>query len=175
MTAAAAIGQVGVLTLDPALLQVAVGWARRGTIPILRFLPTFLDCCSALLNRDVDAADLAEQYWEEAATVPVSRVQPLPLLTVALLAAGRTAAARAATDEAAELVAGMVDAPLLEAAVHHSRAQLGLHDGDPHLVTKHARELLDLLPVAPRGGASGMAGRWLTPGANKCQHFAMHL
>jgi len=38
-----------------------------------------------------------------------------------------------------------------------------------------ARELLDLLPVAPRGGASGMAGRWLTPGANKCQHFAMHL
>jgi hypothetical protein len=104
-----------------------------------------LDCFSALLERDVDgAADLAERYWEEAAVVPVSRVQPLPLLTLAWLAAGRTAAARAATDVAAELVTGMAHAPLLEAAVHHSRAQLGLDDGDPHLVTKHARALLDI-------------------------------
>lgn len=145
MTAAAAIGQVSVLMLDPALLQVAVGWAQRGTIPLLRFLPTLLDCCRALLDLDVvEAADLAERYWEEAALVPVSQVQPLPLLTAALLAAGRPGAVRAASEEAAELVAGMADAPLLEAAVHHSRAQLALHDGDPHLVTSHARRLLDL-------------------------------
>jgi hypothetical protein len=149
MTAAAAIGQVGVLTLDSTLLEVAAGWARWGTVPILRFLPTLLDCCRALLDRDVvEAADLAERYWAEAAVVPVSRVQPLALLTIAMLAAGRTEAARAATDEAAELVAGMAEAPLLRAELHQSRAQLALHDGDPHLVTNHARELLDLATAA---------------------------
>lgn len=151
MTAAAAIGQVGLLTLDPTLLQVAAGWAQRGTIPLLRFLPTLLECCRALLDSDiVEAADLAERYWDEAAVVPVSRVQPLPVLTVALLAAGRDGAARAVADEAADLVAGMAAAPVLQAAVHQSRAQLAHHEGNDHAVVRSARELLDV------GVASGL-------------------
>jgi hypothetical protein len=71
MTAAAAIAHVGLCAVDPTLLQRAVDWSRRGTIPILRFLPTFIACCGALLDDDVlEAADLAERYWHEAAPVP---------------------------------------------------------------------------------------------------------
>ena len=149
MTAAAAIGQVGVVARDPMLLQVAVDWARRGTIPVLRFLPTLIDFFRALLERDVDkAADLAEQYWEEAVVVPVSRVQPLPLLTGALLAAARTDSVRAMTDETADLVATMGTVPLLHAALHQSRGLLALDEGDPDAVATHARDLLDLATVS---------------------------
>ena len=43
--------------------------------------------CRALVDGDVvEGADLAERYWDEAAPVPVSRIQPLLLLTAALLA-----------------------------------------------------------------------------------------
>lgn len=145
MTAAAAIAQVALLTGDQSLMQHAVGWSRRGTIPLLRFLPVQLECCRALLEgRRVEAADLAEQHWKEAASVPLSRVQARPVLDAALLAAGRADVVRAVTDEAGEIVSEMGDAPLLHAGLHQSRAQLALHDGRPELVAEHARELLAL-------------------------------
>ncbi len=145
MTAAAAIAHVGLFAVDPTLLQRAVDWSRRGTIPILRFLPTLIACCGALLDDDVlEAADLAERYWHEAAPVPVSRVHAVPVLTVALLAAGRAHVLNTVTTDAAELVAEMGDAPLLHAALHQSRAQLALHEGRAGAVAGHARELLDL-------------------------------
>lgn len=152
MTAAAAIAQVAVLTVDPTLMRRAIDSSRRGTIPTLHYLPTFLDCCAALLERDVhEAADLAERYWHEAAQIPVSRVHARPLLNVVMLAASRADAASAATEEAAELVSAMGDVPLLQAALHQSRAQLALHDGQPHLVAIHARQLLALAKASGFG------------------------
>ena len=143
MTAAAAIAQVALLTEDRALMRHAVGWSRRGTIPLLRYLPTQLECCRALLEgRLDDAADLAEQHWDEAVLVPLSRVQARPVLDLALLATGRADVVRAITDDAADVVAGMGDLPLLQAGLHQSRAQLALHDGRPDLAAEHARKLL---------------------------------
>lgn len=146
MTAAAAIAQVALLTRDQSLMQHAVEWSRRGTIPLLRFLPIQLECCRALLEgRRDEAADLAEQHWKEAASVPLSRVQARPLLDAALFAAGRVDFVRAVTDEAGEIVSEMGDAPLLHAGLHRSRAQLALHDGRPELVAEHARELVTVI------------------------------
>ena len=145
MTAAAAIAQVALLTEDRPLMHHAVDWSRRGTIPILRYLPTQLECCRALLEGRLDeATDLAEQHWKEAAPVPLSRVQARPVLDVALLAAGRADVVRAITDEAGDVVAEMGDVPLLHAGLHQSRANLALHDGRPDLVADHARALLAL-------------------------------
>ena len=145
MTAAAAIAHAGLFSVDPPLLRRAIDWSRRGTIPLLRFLPTLIAGCAALLDDDVlEAADLAERYWHEAAPVPVSRVHAVPVVTLALLAAGRTHVVDAVTKEATDLVADMGDAPLLRAALHQSRAQLALHEGRADAVAEHARELLDL-------------------------------
>jgi hypothetical protein len=145
MTAAAAIAHVALLTEDRPLMRHAVGWSRRGTIPLLRYLPIQLECCRALLDgRRDEAADLAEQHWKEAALVPLSRVQARPVLDVALLAAGRAEVVRAVIDEAADVVAEMGDVPLVHAGLHQSRALLALHDGRPDLVAEHARELLAL-------------------------------
>ncbi|MFP5255529.1 MAG: ATP-binding protein [Acidimicrobiia bacterium] len=145
MTSAAVLAQVGLLRLEPELLDVAAGWAQRGTIPLLAFLPTFVDCCRAVVDGDAPrAADLAEQYWEQAAVVPVSRLQPLPLLTAALLAAGRDAAARSIVDEGEGLAAAMGDAPLPTAAVLHGRAQLALHAGHAAAAVEPAEALLDM-------------------------------
>jgi len=149
MTAAAAIAQVALLTEDSPLMQHAVEWSRRGTIPLLRFLPTQLECCRALLEgRVAEAADLAEQHWEEAASVPLSRVQARPVLDVALLAAGRADVVRAIAEEAVEVVDEMGDVPLLRAGLHLSRAQLALHEGRVDQVAEPARALLALATTA---------------------------
>ncbi|MGK2948832.1 MAG: ATP-binding protein, partial [Acidimicrobiales bacterium] len=142
MTAAAAIAHVALVTEDRSLMDQAVAWSQRGTIPVLRFLPTQIECCRALLDgRLAEAADLAEQHWEEAAPVPLSRVQARPVLDLALLAAGRADVVRAVTDEAAGIVGEMGDVPLLHAGLHQSRARLALHDGRTDLVAEHARQL----------------------------------
>jgi predicted ATPase/DNA-binding SARP family transcriptional activator len=145
MTAATAIAHVALLTEDRSLMHHAVEWSRRGTIPLLRYLPIQLECCRALLEaRVADAADLAEQHGKEAEMVPLSRVQARPLLDAALLAAGRADVVRAALDEAVSVVADMGDVPLVHAGLHHSQAQLALHDGRPDLVADHARQLRTL-------------------------------
>lgn len=145
MTAAAALAQVALATNDEATMQCAVDWSQAGTIPLLRYLPTFIELARALMDGAVEpAADLAERYWDEAAPVPVSRVHPLPILTAALLAAGRTRAATAATATAAGLVEAMDPAPLLQANVLASRAQLDLHAGCPDEALTHVPELLDV-------------------------------
>ena len=149
MTAAAAIAHVALATEDRALMNHAVAWSQSGTIPVLRFLPTQIECCRALLDgRLADAAALAEQHWTEAAPVPLSQVQARPVLDRALLAAGRADLVRAITDEAVGIVAEMGDVPLLHAGLNHSRAQLALHDGRPDLVAEHARQLLALATAA---------------------------
>ncbi len=145
MTAAAALAHVALMTNDETTLQCAVDWSQAGTIPILRYLPTFIDLARAVMDGDVEpAADLAEQYWDESAPVPVSRLHPLPILTAALLAGGRTRAAAAMTGTAVGLVGAMDAAPLLRAGVMASRAQLDLHAGRPDEVRSHLPELLDL-------------------------------
>jgi hypothetical protein len=132
------------------VLVRAVDWSQQRTIPMLRFLPTFID----LVQRRFDgepghAADLAEQFWEEAAPVPLSRVHPLPLLTAAMVEAGRTAEARAMTSEAADLVAGMDRAPLLSAGLAVSRASIAAAEGS---VVEAASCLAAVLEIATAHG-----------------------
>jgi predicted ATPase/DNA-binding SARP family transcriptional activator len=130
MTAAAALAHVALVARDRRVLARAVEWSQQRTIPMLRFLPTFIDLVQRRFDGELDhAADLAEQFWEEAATVPLSRVHPLPLLTAALMEAGRRAEARAMTSEAADLVAGMDRAPLLSAGLAASRALIAAGEG----------------------------------------------
>lgn len=145
MTAAAAIAHVALLTEDRALLHHAVTWSQRGTIPLLRYVATELECCRALLEgRLTDAADLAEQHWTDAAAVPLGRVRARPVLDLALLRAGRADVVRAAIPEVADIVDEMGDVPLVRAGLHQSRALLALHDGRPDLVAEHAQQLLAL-------------------------------
>jgi predicted ATPase/DNA-binding SARP family transcriptional activator len=134
MTAAAALAHVALVAGDRRTLARAIEWSRQRTIPLLGYLPTFIELVGRRLDGELDggsdqAADLAEQFWEEAAPVPVSRVHPLPLLTTALVEAGRTAPAIAMTEEASWLVDGMEPAPLLSAGVLASRALLAAHAG----------------------------------------------
>ena len=118
MTAAAAVAHVALVTGDRRTFVRAVEWSRQRTIPVLRFLPTFIELVERRLDGVRDhAADLAERFWEEAVPVPVSRVHPLPLLTSVLVEAGRVGQAQAMTEEAASLVAEMEPAPLLSAGV----------------------------------------------------------
>ena len=145
MTAAAALAHAAVLARDGLTMQRALEWSRRGTIPLLRYLDTFIELSARLLAADVEsAADLAEQYWEESAHVPVSRLHPLPLLTSALLAAGRTSAATDAADVAERLVAEMDAAPLLDAGARVSRAQIAAQLGERQRTVDLVRAVLDV-------------------------------
>lgn len=130
MTAAAALAHVALVAGDRPTFARALEWSRQRTIPMLRFLPTFIELVQRRFDGELDhAADLAEQFWEEAEQVPVSRVHPLPLLVTALVEVGRTSEARAMTSGAAELVARMDPAPLLSAGLMASRSLLAANAG----------------------------------------------
>lgn len=145
MTAAAALAHVALLTGDQRTLDHAVAWSDQQTIPLLRYLPTFIELVRRRLGGELDhAADLAEQFWDEAAPVPVSRVHPLPLLTAVLIEAGRPDSAAAMTEIAVGLVAAMDNAPLLEAGIVASRAQIAIHTGSVPRALPPLRELLAL-------------------------------
>lgn len=145
MTAAAALAHVALVTGDRGTFASALAWSRQRTIPVLRFLPTFIELVSRRLGGEVDhVADLAEQYWQEAAPVPVSQVHPLPVLTRALLDAGRVATATAMVDEAAGLVDAMEPAPLLETGVVASRAAIDVSRRDVDAAAVSVVVLLDL-------------------------------
>ena len=143
MTAAAALAHVALVAGDPHTLDRAIEWSRQRTIPLLRFLPTFIELIRRRLGGELDhAADLAEQYWDEATPVPVSLVHPLPILTSTLIEAGRTAPAIAMTETASTLVGHMDRAPLLEAGILASRAALSIHAGTARETAAPLRMLL---------------------------------
>jgi hypothetical protein len=119
-----------------------------GTIPLLQYLPTFIELVGRRIDGETEAAaDLAEQNWDQAVPVPGSRVHPLPILTGALLDAGRESAAAAVTQAPADLVSTMEPAPLLEAGVLASRALLAARIADPDDVVPLVGALLELTTV----------------------------
>jgi predicted ATPase/DNA-binding SARP family transcriptional activator len=145
MTAAAALAHAALLTGEQTTLDRAIDWSLQRTIPLLRFLPTFIDFVGRRLDGDLTyAADLAEQFWEEATPVPVSRVHPLPVLVAALLAADRRALAVSMVDEAEVLVQNMDRAPLLDAGISLSRAQLAAGAGHLDDAVVPLRRLLEV-------------------------------
>lgn len=123
MTAAAAIAELALSTGDHEVLACARRWSRRPTLPLWRFLPTFIDLVAMRLDGRIEAAAAAaERYWSQAAPVPVSRVGPLPTITSALLDAGRLSQAAEVVKEAAQLVSAMEEAPRLTAGLRVSEA-----------------------------------------------------
>ncbi len=145
ITAAAAIAQAAVLTHDRSLLDVAVDWARHATLPLLAFLEPSVAFHRHLFEKSFDeAAYAAARFWDEAAPVPVSRVNQRAMLNIALLETGRIDRAAQATDEAGALVAAMDDVPLLEAIVTQCRAQVAWNTGHPDHAVREAHTLLDL-------------------------------
>ena len=155
MTAAAALAHAAFIAGDRRTFSRAVEWSQQRTIPLLHYLPTFIDLVGRRLDGELaHAADLVEQFWEQAAPVPVSRVHPLPLLTSTLLAVGRVVPATAMLGEAASLVEGMEPAPFLSAGVLASRAQLATH---ARSVGEAASYLDALLPIATSHGFVPMA------------------
>ena len=121
MTAADALAQVALMTDDLGTLRSAIEWSRRGTIPLLRSLATWIECARATFNGDVElAADAAERYWEEARPIPLNRVHRRAFLNIPLLETGRSAAVEAANVEAEAVVAEMVCAPLCDAVLQQT-------------------------------------------------------
>lgn len=143
MTAAAALAHAADLSRDPRTLQRAVEWSHQRTIPLLRFLPTFIELVGRRFAGELDhAADLAEQYWEEAASVPVSQVHPLPILTSTLIDTHRVAPASAMVLQARLLVDAMDPAPLLDAGILASQALLAADAGVECAAASALRSLL---------------------------------
>jgi len=125
MTAAAALAQLALVSGDREMLACARRWSGRPTLPLLRFLPTFIDLVEMRLDGRIDAAaDLAERYWAQAEPVPVSRLHPLPTIAQALLDAGRLSQAAEVVREAAQLVPAMEEAPRLIAGLRVSESLL---------------------------------------------------
>ncbi len=151
LTAAAAMAELAMVTMDHALLEDAVAWSRREVLPALRYLPTLIDLVAMVLGEDVEqAANLAEQYWKESAAVTASRLYPLSILQEALICAGRLEAAEAMIDDAIGLVGGMDPAPLPVCAIHLANARLAGVAGSRAAANRHAVELL----ASPRSMAS---------------------
>jgi hypothetical protein len=145
MTAADALAQVALMTSDLATLRTAIEWSRRGTIPMLRSLATWIECARGTFDGELEhAADAAERYWEEATPIPLNRVHRRAFLNIPLLETGRAAAVEAANVEAGAAVAEMVCAPLCEAVLQQSRAQLALCRGDLALVLESADAMLEI-------------------------------
>lgn len=145
MTAADALAQVALMTDDLATLRSAIEWSRRGTIPMLSSLATWIECARRTFDGDVErAADAAERYWEEATPIPLNRVHRRAFLNIPLLESGRAAAVEAANIEATAVVAEMVCAPLCKAVVWQSRAQLALCRGDLSLLVESADAMLEI-------------------------------
>ena len=145
MTAADALAQVALMTHDLATLRSAIEWSRRGTIPMLRSLATWIECARGTFDGDLEqAADAAERYWEEATPIPLNRVHRRAFLNIPLLETGRAAVVEAANIEADAVVADMICAPLCEAVLHQSRAQLALCRGDLSLLLESAGAMLEI-------------------------------
>ncbi len=131
MTSAAALAHAALLAGDRAAMHRALEWSRLGTFPLLRFLAPFTAACAALLDEQhVEAADLVEEFWTQAATVPVWRVFAVPVVVTALIGDGRVTAATSVVSEAGALLAGMCDAPALNTAWHLGRAMVALANAD---------------------------------------------
>jgi len=79
-------------------MQRAVEWSKLGSFRLLRFLTPFAAACAALLDeRRVEAADLVDEFWALAITVPVWQVFAVPVVVVALVDGDRVRAAQPAT------------------------------------------------------------------------------
>ncbi|HUF96768.1 MAG TPA: BTAD domain-containing putative transcriptional regulator [Ilumatobacter sp.] len=144
-TAAGAMAEVALVTMDVELLAHANAWSRQEPVAILRYLPTLVHLVAAMLVDDVErAADLSEQYWDEASVVPVSRVHPLSILTSALIDAGRLSTARTVLDTAERLLADMDPAPQPLASLLVSRARLAQAAGRSEESARHSLQLLEL-------------------------------
>jgi hypothetical protein len=143
ITSAAALAHVAVLASDPITMERARRWSALGTIPLLAHLEPLIACCAAFLAGEIDdAADHAEDFWDLATPVPVSRVHQWPIVNRVLLAAGRRTAAERATEMAAALVGEMDHAPFLLAGVHLAWAQLAFERERMDDVERHARDAL---------------------------------
>ncbi len=131
MTSAAALAHAALLSCDAETMERAQDWATRGTFPMLQFLTPFTRACRAQLDgaRD-EAADHAEDAWDQASVVPVWRLFALPLITGAFIGAGRVDAAGAVTAHAAVLLDDMAPAPLLAVSLELAQAQVALAHGD---------------------------------------------
>ena len=76
-------------------MQRAVEWSKLGSFRLLRFLTPFAAACAALLDeRRVEAADLVDEFWALAITVPVWQVFAVPVVVVASRGGGRAPATR---------------------------------------------------------------------------------
>lgn len=127
VTAAAALAQVAMFRGDRPLLDWAVRWSRRGTIPLLRSLEVLIEYYTRLSDGDVvGAADAAEQYRERAEMVPLLQVHQRAMLNLALLEVGRADEVVIGLDEISVLAAGAADGPISAAVVLLARAQLDL-------------------------------------------------
>ena len=182
MTSAAALAHAALLSSDTETMGRALEWATQGSFLLLEFLTPFTECCRVLLDGAVgEAADHAEEFWDEARAVPVWRVFALPLVNSALIDAGRVDAAGAVTEQAAALLADMATAPLLTTALHLAQSQVALacddldtaeHAAAAALETAQSHRLplavVDALElraaVSERRSEHGMS-QWLVEGA----------
>lgn len=131
MPSAAALAHAALLSSDTETMERALEWSTQGSSLLWEFLTPFANCCGALLAGAVgEAADLAQEFWDGALSVPVWRLFGLPLVSGALIGAGRVDAAVAITDRAAASLADMAPAPLLTTALHLAQSRVALVRGD---------------------------------------------
>ncbi|MGA9277407.1 BTAD domain-containing putative transcriptional regulator [Ilumatobacter sp.] len=145
ITSAAALAHAALLTSDQATMGRALEWATHGSFPLLEYLTPFTACCAALLDGASDeAADFAEDFWEQSAAVPVWRVYAVTLVGAALIGVGRVDAAESITEQCAELVADMESVPLLTASLHLAGGQIALDGNDLDRAEDEARAALEV-------------------------------
>ncbi len=156
ITSAAALAHAALLSSDAETMERAQDWATRGTFPLLQFLTPFTSCCRAQLDGALDeAADHAEDLWDQATVVPVWRLFALPLIAATLIGAGRVDAAGAITAHASVLLDDMETAPLLTLSLQLAQGQVALARGDVDSAeSSRARVALE-----SRTGARVRAGR----------------
>ena len=130
MASAAALAYVALLAEDSPMMARAIEWSSLGSLPLLGYLVPFTTGCAALLEgRGADAADLLEEFWDQAVNVPVWRVMAAPVVVRALVATGRLRAAEDLVVREYALSSDMERAPNLTVAMHLARGQLALtHD-----------------------------------------------
>ena len=144
MTSAAALAHAALLAADTGAMRRATEWATLGSFRLLQGLAAFTGVCAALLDdRERDAADLAEDVWDQTAVVPVWRVFALPVVVPALVRVGRLHASERMVAEAAELVATMEPVPNLTVSLHLARSRVALARDDLDAAELGARTALD--------------------------------
>ena len=117
VTSAGALAHAALLTADADAMRRALEWSSLGSTPLLEYMTPFTAACAALLDsRVTEAADLAEEFWEQAAPVPVWQVFAVPIVVAALLRAGRCDVGEQVARRAEALLADME-----EAAAPHRR------------------------------------------------------